>query len=85
MWARYEVSAEGLDQSRPPRNGTVSELVEELRESGPVLVTGEIDDDQAGLLDRIDGGVAAAGPPRNASTRSARRARLEALAGRDRR
>ena len=39
-----------------PRNaGTASELVEELRESGPLLVTGELDDDQAGLIDRLDG------------------------------
>jgi tRNA threonylcarbamoyladenosine biosynthesis protein TsaB len=33
----------------------VSELVEELRESGPLLVTGELDDDQAGLIDGLDG------------------------------
>src|SRR5215210_4654870 len=30
VWARYEANSGGLDQSRPPRNGTVSELVEEL-------------------------------------------------------
>jgi tRNA threonylcarbamoyladenosine biosynthesis protein TsaB len=55
VWARYEASSLGLDQLRPPRNGTVSELVEELRESGPLLVTGELDDDQAGLIDGLDG------------------------------
>jgi tRNA threonylcarbamoyladenosine biosynthesis protein TsaB len=55
VWARYEVSTEGLTQSRPPRNGTVSELSQELRGSGPVLVTGEIDDDQAGLIAQFDG------------------------------
>jgi len=55
VWAGYEASSLGLDQSRPPRNGTVSELVEELRGSGPLLVTGELDDDQAGLIDRLDG------------------------------
>jgi tRNA threonylcarbamoyladenosine biosynthesis protein TsaB len=55
VWARYEPSSAGLDQSRPPRNGTVSELVEELRGSGPLHVTGELDDDQAGLIDRLDG------------------------------
>ena len=64
VWARYDVSAEGLAQSRSPRNGTVSELVEELRESGPVLVTGEIDDDQAGLFARIDGVSLPPGPLR---------------------
>jgi tRNA threonylcarbamoyladenosine biosynthesis protein TsaB len=55
VWARYEVSNPGLDQSGPPRNGTASELVEELRGSGPLIVTGELDDDQAGLIDRLDG------------------------------
>jgi tRNA threonylcarbamoyladenosine biosynthesis protein TsaB len=55
VWACYEASNAGLDQLRPPRNGTVSELVEELRGCGPLLVTGELDDDQAGLIDRLDG------------------------------
>ena len=55
VWAHFGVSAEGPTQSRPPRNGTVSELVEELRGSGPILVSGEIDDDQAGLIAQIDG------------------------------
>src|SRR5215212_99716 len=41
VWARYEASSGGVDQLRPARNGTVSELVEELRGSGRVLVTGE--------------------------------------------
>src|SRR5215210_1653956 len=55
VWAHYAVSREGLVQAREPRNGTVGELAEELNGSGPVLVTGEIDDDQVGLIDRIDG------------------------------
>jgi tRNA threonylcarbamoyladenosine biosynthesis protein TsaB len=55
VWARYEASSGGLDQARPPRNGTVSELVEELRGSGRVLVTGELDDDQAGLIGQLNG------------------------------
>ena len=55
VWARYEAGTEGLTQSRPPRNGTASELLEELRGSGPLLVTGEIDDDQAGLIAQITG------------------------------
>ena len=41
-------------QLRAPRNGTVSELIDELRGSGPVLVTGEIDEDQAEFISRID-------------------------------
>ena len=55
MWARYEASSGSLDQSHPPRNGTVSELVEELRGSSRVLVTGELDDNQAGLIGQLDG------------------------------
>jgi tRNA threonylcarbamoyladenosine biosynthesis protein TsaB len=55
VWARYEASGEDLTQLRPPRNGTPSELIEELRGSGPVLVTGEIDDDQARLVAQVDG------------------------------
>ena len=85
VWARYEASSGGLDQSRPPRNGTVSELVEELRGSSRVLVTGELDDDQAGLIGRLDGVSLPPAPAPHASPRSARRARLEALAGRQRR
>jgi tRNA threonylcarbamoyladenosine biosynthesis protein TsaB len=55
VWARHESSTAGLTQSCPSRNGTVSELVTELNGSGRVLVTGEIDEDQAGLIDQIDG------------------------------
>jgi tRNA threonylcarbamoyladenosine biosynthesis protein TsaB len=55
VWARYEDSTEGLLQVRAPRNGTVDELKEELDGSGPVLVTGEIAQDQTGLIDQIDG------------------------------
>src|SRR5215213_3179090 len=55
VWARYEANIEGLIQARAPRNGTVSELIDELNGSGPVLVTGEIDADQAGLIDQIAG------------------------------
>lgn len=55
VWARYEAAAMGLEQSRPPRNGTVSELVDELRGSGPLLVTGEIDEVHANLIGRLDG------------------------------
>ena len=55
VWARYDPSTEGLTQSRTPRNGTVNELLEEVQGSGPVLVTGEIDDELAGLLYQTDG------------------------------
>jgi tRNA threonylcarbamoyladenosine biosynthesis protein TsaB len=55
VWARYEASAEGLVQVLAPRNGTVDDLRTELDGSGPVLVTGEIAQDQTGLIDQIDG------------------------------
>jgi tRNA threonylcarbamoyladenosine biosynthesis protein TsaB len=55
VWASYNTNPEGLVQSRPPRNGTMGEFIEELRESVPALVTGEIDDDQAGLIARLEG------------------------------
>jgi hypothetical protein len=53
VWAHFEASTEVLTQARAPRNGTVSELIAELNDSGPVLVTGEIDEDQAGLIGPI--------------------------------
>ena len=55
VWARYEASSEGLTQSHVPRNGTVGELTDELNGSGPVLITGEFDEDQAGHFALIDG------------------------------
>ena len=55
VWARYEASTEALTQLRPPRNGTPNELVEELSESGSILVAGEIDDDQARLIVQVNG------------------------------
>jgi len=54
-WAWYEPGTAGLTQSCAPRNGTVSELIEELNRSAPALVTGEIDDEQAGHINQIDG------------------------------
>jgi tRNA threonylcarbamoyladenosine biosynthesis protein TsaB len=55
VWAQYESSPTGLTESHAPRNGTLGELIAELKESGPVLVTGEVDEDQAELIDSIDG------------------------------
>ena len=55
VWAGYESSPAGLTQSHAARNGTLGELVAELNGSGPVLVTGEVDQDQAELIDSIDG------------------------------
>src|SRR5215217_1898818 len=55
VWARYEAGADSLTELSGPRNGTVSELIAELHDTGPVLVTGDIDEDQAGQIDLIDG------------------------------
>lgn len=55
VWARYEPGAAGLTESQPPRNGTAAELTAMLQGTGPVLVTGELDDEQARLIARIDG------------------------------
>jgi tRNA threonylcarbamoyladenosine biosynthesis protein TsaB len=55
VWARYEASTEGLVQVHSPRNGTVGELIDELHRSDPVLLTGEIGQDQAELIGLIDG------------------------------
>ena len=55
VWARYEGGASGLAEVRAPRNGTVSELADELNGSGPLLLTGEIDQDHAELFRRLGG------------------------------
>ena len=77
----HGASSEGLTQSHAARNGTVGELTDELNGSGPVLITGEFDEDQAGLFDLIDGVSMPPAALRIPSPRSACRAWLEALAG----
>jgi tRNA A37 threonylcarbamoyladenosine modification protein TsaB len=54
-WARYTGGSDGLSNTRPPRNGTVAELIEELQGTGPVHLTGEIDDDQARMIEELEG------------------------------
>ena len=55
VWAHYAPGSNGLSNARPPRNGTLAELTEELRGRGPLHFTGEIDDDQAGQIEGIEG------------------------------
>lgn len=55
VWAQYGSRTEGLAQLRTPLNGTLSELVAELNGSSRLVVTGEIDEDQARIIDQIDG------------------------------
>jgi tRNA threonylcarbamoyladenosine biosynthesis protein TsaB len=44
-----------IGAGRSPQNGTLTELMEELRGVGPVHVTGEIDEDQARLIEELEG------------------------------
>jgi tRNA threonylcarbamoyladenosine biosynthesis protein TsaB len=64
VWAHYESTTDGLIEARPPRNGALAELVDELLEARPVLVTGELDDAQAALIAEIDGVRMPPGPLR---------------------
>lgn len=64
VWGRYESAGDGLTEARPPRNGTLAELVDELLAAGPILVTGELDDAQAALIAEIDGVSMPPGPLR---------------------
>ncbi|MBA3450997.1 MAG: tRNA (adenosine(37)-N6)-threonylcarbamoyltransferase complex dimerization subunit type 1 TsaB [Chloroflexia bacterium] len=55
VWAHYRPENEGLVETRPPRNGTVIELVSELAVERTIIVIGEFDDEQADQLTRADG------------------------------
>jgi tRNA threonylcarbamoyladenosine biosynthesis protein TsaB len=55
VWARYKLGFDGLFTMRPPRNGTFDELMEELQGTGPVHFAGEIEDDQARLIEALEG------------------------------
>jgi tRNA threonylcarbamoyladenosine biosynthesis protein TsaB len=54
-WAWYEADGDRLRERRPARNGTVFELVAELRQISPSLVTGELQDEQVAEVAAIDG------------------------------
>ena len=64
VWARYTANANGLEEVDPPRNGLVAELASQLTGKGPVVVTGELDEDQEGQLAGIPGVVIPAPPLR---------------------
>ena len=53
VWARYTPGPIGLSLLRPPRNGTFAELIEELQQMGPVHFAGEIENDQARLIEEL--------------------------------
>jgi tRNA threonylcarbamoyladenosine biosynthesis protein TsaB len=54
-WAWYEPDAAGVRELRPARNGTLTELVADVRAGGPAVVTGELDLDQADAIGSNDG------------------------------
>jgi tRNA threonylcarbamoyladenosine biosynthesis protein TsaB len=54
-WAWFDPDRDELRERRAPRNGTVSELVAELLEIGPALVTGELDAEQADAIAELEG------------------------------
>lgn len=64
VWARYGVSAGDLEELDPPRNGVVAELAAQLEDTGQLIVTGELDDDQETRLAAIPGVVVPARPLR---------------------
>ena len=58
VWAHYTFESDGLFNTRAPRNGTFAELMEEmeeLRRMGPVHFAGEIEEDQARLIEELEG------------------------------
>ena len=54
-WAWFEPDDDGIREWRRARNGTFGELVAELRETGPALVTGELDTEQAEAIAGVAG------------------------------
>ena len=64
VWARFTPGSDGLSRTRPSRNGTIAELIDELHGMGPVHVAGEVDDDQAKLIEELEGVSVPPGPLR---------------------
>ncbi|MBW3633073.1 MAG: tRNA (adenosine(37)-N6)-threonylcarbamoyltransferase complex dimerization subunit type 1 TsaB [Chloroflexi bacterium] len=64
VWAQYTPESDGLLPIRPLRNGTFAELMEELQGMSPVHFTGEIEDDQARLIEELEGVSIPAAPLR---------------------
>ena len=54
-WAWYEPAPDDLVERRPARNGTLSELLDELRDAGRAIVSGELDAEQSAALEALDG------------------------------
>jgi tRNA threonylcarbamoyladenosine biosynthesis protein TsaB len=54
-WGRYMLGPDGLSNTCGARNGTLAELTQELQGVRPVHIVGEIGEDQARLLEEIEG------------------------------
>ena len=50
VWARYGSLSGRVAETAPPRNGTASELADEARDAGPLLIAGELDAEQAATI-----------------------------------
>ena len=63
-WARYEQGDVGLLETQSPRNGTIEALVAEIQLLGPppLLITGELDEEQEEFIAGISGVLL---PPRS--------------------
>jgi tRNA threonylcarbamoyl adenosine modification protein YeaZ len=55
IWSHYRADGAGVVQTRPPRNGTIGDLVAELATADDVIVCGELNDQQVEAVAGIDG------------------------------
>ena len=55
VWAHFQPVADGVRESRPPRNGAALELAAELSAGDDVIVCGDLDDGQVNLIGTIAG------------------------------
>jgi tRNA threonylcarbamoyladenosine biosynthesis protein TsaB len=55
VWAHYRADGAGVMETRPPRNGTIGELAEELATAEGVIISGELDAQQVEAITGIDG------------------------------
>ena len=55
VWAHYRADGADVVESRPARNGTVAELVDELTTTKSAIVAGELADDPAAAITGIEG------------------------------
>ena len=53
VWARYAPVRGRFSEVTPPRNGRAEELAAEAQDSGPLLVTGELDDEQVATIGKV--------------------------------